>query len=164
MKRDEILLSWGYAVEGVLVAVAYGVMVLAIGDEKLLTVMSDHWPVFSTIAGVLFAAGVAVILYLGQMLDSEFGKYLNWRRADSHYLRGFQIQTVLFLIAGGVPIIATLQSNAWVTHLAWCVFLYACINGVTVVRNTVELVRLRQKFRSEHDSIVAQMDRERSAK
>ena len=139
-------------------------MVLAIGDERLRAVMNDHWPVFSTITGVFFAAGVAVILYLGQILDSEFGKYLNWRRADAHYLRGCQVQTVLFLVASVCPVIATLASYSWVTGVAWCVFLYACINGVTVVRNTVELLGLRQKFRSEYDSIVAQMDSERSAK
>jgi hypothetical protein len=156
MKPDGPVVIWGYAVEALFAGVVYGCMILLIGSDRLVVVMSAHWQVVSTIAGMLFAAGLAAIFYLDRVLDSEFGKYLHWRKADLHYLRAYQIQTVLFLIAAGLPIAAILQNHELVAHLAWCIFLYACINGLTVVQNIVGLVRLRQKFRSEHDAVVSE--------
>jgi hypothetical protein len=43
-------------------------------------------------------------------------------------------------------------------HVVWFVFIYACVNALAVVRNTVEIVHLRQKFQSEYDVISAEIE------
>jgi len=160
MRRDHPIVIWGYLVELLLVGAIYGSLLIVIGRQRLSMVVQNHWQVFSVISGALFTAGVAALLYFAQVLHSEFGKYLNWRNADYHYLRAYQIQAVLFFVAGGVPVAVAFASSDVVKHLAWLVFLYACVNGITVVRNTVELVRLHQKFRSKHDALLAEMKKD----
>ncbi|MDA8086721.1 MAG: hypothetical protein M0Z75_08485 [Nitrospiraceae bacterium] len=160
MKKSSIVISWAYAIELLLVCLIYGSMMIIIGTGRLVGVLQDDWTTFSAIAGGLFAGGLAVLLYIAQMLDSDFGRYLRWRKADNHYLRAYQIQVVLFLIAAGLPIAAAFGKNNIVAHSAWLIFLYALINGLTIVQNTVEIIRLRQKFMAEYDTIKAQMGQE----
>jgi len=160
MKRDGVILTWAYAVEFFLVGAIYGVMLHFAGANKLIEVMEKNWPTFSTIAGVLFASGLAAFLFFAQLLDSEFGKYLKWRKADGHYLRAYQVQVLLFLLAAGIPAALAFGRHDLIGHGAWVVFLYACVNGLTVVRNTVQIVRLRQKFQVEHDAILAEIDKD----
>lgn len=151
------IIYWAYVVELLLVCLIYGIMMVTIGNERLVRVIQDNWATFSTIAGVLFAGGLAVLLYMFQILDSEFGKYLRWQKADGHYLRAYQVQTLLFLIAAGLPVATAFGHNNIIAHSAWLFLLYACVNGITLVQNTVEIVRLRQKFMAEYDAIKTQM-------
>jgi len=160
MRRDDAILRWAYLVELLLVGLIYGGMLVGLGQERLVNVIQNHWQVFSTTAGALFAIGVGAIFYFAQMLEPDFGRYLHWRKADMQYLRAYQIQALLFFAAACTPIAAIVGNNAVVGHVAWIMCLFSCVNGITIVQNTVGLVRLRQKFRSKHDALVAEMKRE----
>lgn len=144
-------LAWGYLVEVILAGILYFVLSWKGFDLKLSKVLHEHWPMLSTIAGVLFAAGLAALIFFAQALDSPFGKYLGWLRADGHYLRVFKFQCLVFLIAAILPGFTELWQDPVIAHASWLLFIYACINGLTLVTNVVDIVRLRQKFLLEHD-------------
>lgn len=160
MKRDRAILTWAYLVEALLVILIYCVMIAFLGHERLVGVIQSYWQVFSATAGGLFAVGVGAVCWFSQMLESDFGKYLHWRKADMQYTRAYQIQTVLFLVTAVAPMTAMFGDNAAAGHVAWITCVYAFVNGITVVQNTVGLVRIRQEFRSKHDAIVTEMTKE----
>ncbi len=151
MSRHRLTILWAYFIELALVLIIYCMMHWRIGSDRLGNVIQENWQAFSTIGGVLFAGGLAALLFVGQLLGTDFGKYMAWRKADRYYLNACKVQTILFLIAAILPFGAALGRIRAIGHAAWVLFLYACVNGITLVVNTVDLVRLRQKFYSEYN-------------
>jgi len=161
MIKDRVLIIWAYILELMITGIIYGTLIRVYGNEFMMDVLENYWRTFTTISGILFGCSVALLIFLGQMLASEFGKYLRWRKADFHYLRAFQIQTMLFFVAAVSPISVALGRNHIIFHGTWLVLLYAGVNGFTVVSNIVGLIRLRQKFRSEYDVFKMQIDEDK---
>jgi len=151
MRKRHWLLSWGYLGEIVLTALLYGLLVLIGLTDQLRAIMLDHWGVVSTISGVLLGIGSGALLFLAQELNSEFGKYLAYLKADTDYLRAFQIQAVVFFLATLTPAVSAFWKDVYAIHFAWVLFIYACLNGLTLLTNVEKIVRLRQKFLIEYD-------------
>jgi hypothetical protein len=149
--RCFLTLAWGYIGEILLTAILYSFFQWYGFGPKLGEVLNGNWPMLSAPAGVLFAAGIGALIFFAQSLDSPFGKYLGYLKADGHYLRAFKLQSLVFLIATLVPVLAEFWRNRVITHVSWLLFLYACINGITLVTNVVDIVKLRQKFLFEYD-------------
>lgn len=152
MKQYRFILFWGYVVELLLVLVVYGIILNYVDRQDLPRIVQDNWGIFCGVSGGLLAIGVTFLIFILQMANSEFGKYLAWRKADVHYWRAYQVQVFLFFLATVMPIIAGLGKSAWAGHAAWIFLLYATVNVLTVIRNTVGLVRLQQTFLAKHDA------------
>ena len=142
MKRDGTILTWAYAVELILVGLLYTLMLHFVGAEKLVNVIEKHWQVFIGIGVAFLAVGIALSIWFWQGLEGEFGKYLKWRKADGHYLRAYQFQVVLFLFATVFPALMAFGRNDLIAHTTWCALVYASVNGLTIVNNTVKIVGL----------------------
>lgn len=149
MKKDTRVVAWSYTVELLFVALAYGGIVVFLGEARVIKIIQEHWSVFSATAGGLFAIGFGAIIYFSQILESDFGKYLHWRKADVTYMHAYQVQAALFFSACGAPAILIFSDYALLAHFAWVVYIYACVNAITIVQNTVALIHLKQKFLSE---------------
>lgn len=159
MKRHRRLKAWGYIVEFIAVGVIYGPILFFAGEKHLDSLLQKNWAACSGIAATLFAAALAGLIYMAQAFASEFGKYLKWLgEADESYIKAYQIQTLLFLMAGIVPPIAAFLKNDIVVHIAWITVLYAVINGMSLIDNTVWLIRMNLKFRVEYDAAMLQED------
>lgn len=151
MKKYTAYIFWAYAVELLLTLIMYGLLLSHIGNAKAVSLICDHWATISKVAVAIVALSGAILLYYYQVLDSEFGKYLSWREADGRFLRVFQFQTVLPLLTLFASVSVSFTKNTLLSHLVWILFLYTCINGLTVIINIGRIVRLKQKFRFHYD-------------
>jgi len=156
VKRHIGSMIWGYLVELLLVGLAYIGLLAAFGEGRLENVVTSHWQTFCVVAGVLLGVGFTGLLFFGNVLQSEFGKYLKWRKADERYLHAYRAQAILFLCAVIAPLAGTFLGYRFMTHVTWIVALYAGVNGLTVIVNTGWLIKLRLKFRWERDAFLAE--------
>lgn len=157
MKQHRRVILWAYGVELLLSGILYALAILLFSSKKIVGIMLENWSLFSTIAGILFAAGIAMLIYVFQFLNSDFGKYLSYKKVDQNYLHSYQMQAILFFIAIGLPVVSFFLKSSLIAHLSWLAAIYAIVNGLTNIRNTVELVKLQQRFILEFERIKAQM-------
>ena len=156
------MLLWGYVVEILLAAFLHGLLLLIVGLSPLATVVGNYWMALSAMAAMLFAAGIAALIYVAQSFNSDFGKYMRYRKADRHYLRAFEFQTLVFLLAGILPVGTLFTSNRGFIHLVSLSFLYALVNGISLVHNMVGLVSLNQKFQFDQAVVASPRDSEKN--
>lgn len=150
MKKYTGYILWAWVKEFILTLILYGLLMLYLGSEKISNIIYSNCETIIIIAAIVSAVSVAILIYY-LSLDSEFGKYLTWRKIDNWFLRAFQFQTIMpFLTACCSLTLLFIKSNV-LSHVILILFLYTCINGVTVIQNICDLYRLKQKFRFEYD-------------
>ena len=154
MKNYRGVILWTYIVEIVLALVVYALILVLIGRENTVSTVYDHWVAISALGGVLLGVAIAALLYYYQTVDSDFGKYLSWRKVDGVLRRIFQLQNVLPFLTLCIPFIATFAKSKAIAHFIALLFIYTCINGLTIIFNIGWVVRLKHKFVVGYDLIM----------
>jgi hypothetical protein len=151
MKKYTGLIFWAYAVEVLLTLLIYGLLLLYMGNAKAVNLIHEHWGVVLTVAGIIFGVSVAILIWYYQVIDSEFGKFLQWRKVDIQMRRVFQFQTILPFVTICVTVSVAVVQLAVLAHILLFLLLYTCLNCVTVILNMGQISHLKQHFRLQYD-------------
>ena len=150
-------LIWVYAVEALAALLIYMASYMHGGDKFLQfsEKIVDEIPVP---AGVFLAIVAAAWLYWGAVQRSEFGKYLNWKKADGIYTAAYSYQITVFVIVLTISCMGKFLP-IWGKHVLCILFLYGLCNMWTIIRNTWWLMKLSSKFQTELNSNGHEMER-----
>ena len=146
---------WAWSGEFLLILISYSLLLCYLGSDQIINIVYEHCKVLSTISGLILGVSVVILICYYQSLDSDFGKYLAWRKVDDQFLRIFQYQTILPFLATVGPFAAVQIKVNILTHFIGILFLYTCINELSVITNIGHIIRLKQKFRREYDSMIS---------
>jgi hypothetical protein len=87
--KSNIISFWGYAIEILGAATAYGLALSCIGAKPLTKFMQDTVEEWDDLTGILFSAALAIWLTFVNIRGGVFGDYLASKRVDIIYSRAF---------------------------------------------------------------------------
>lgn len=151
MKKGFGLICWIWAVEVLLSLTIYATLLFRNSYENIALIAFANWGKLLAISGIILGISVAILIYYYQILDSEFGKYLSWRKVDGLFRNIFQFQTILPLITICWLLMTSLIQSRLLANIIWILFVYTCINSLTLIINIGKIIYLKQKFQSEYD-------------
>ena len=151
MKIFLSLIIWAYLKEAILTICCYLFIFVLVGFEPVVKFIQPLVWELSAIGGLVLGMDIAFWIYFGQGLESEFGKYLLWSKSDIPYMKAYQWQCILSLFAVILPIGMKFIKATWFPHFICLFFIYVFINAITVIGNTFQIMRLKQKFQFEYD-------------
>jgi hypothetical protein len=144
-----VAIGWGYLIELVLAGLFYVMIWWLWGFAAIQTFLDKTATEWATLTGALFTASLAIWLTFVNIRATDFGDYLDSKRAVAVYSAAFITAMVVYL-AGTICLIAVKgSSNIAVGRIGLGLMLYGGINLVTLVRNATGLVRLYGIFRRE---------------
>lgn len=139
-------ICWGYAIEAALASAFYGGTAWVLGGGNVAGFFKKTWIAWSTVCGLVFAAAVAMLVLVVQMMTSEFGGYLSSRSADLVFKKAFAFAVgvaffgvVAFVIAGNI-------GGLLMSHVAAALLFLTVVNLYTMVKNIFILQRLHALF------------------
>ena len=146
IRSYRLLIGYAYLIEFFITMVIYGVSMHYHLGEAIVAVIRRYWQAIATISGLLFGASVAFSIYFAHLQNTEFGRYLRFKKADSHYLSGFRFQSLLFFVMIVLSAFSgIIESLVW-AHMLFVITTYTLINGVTIVQNTYWIAKLNGQY------------------
>lgn len=141
-----MMVFWGYFIELMLAGISYALLITLFGGEVLVAFFKKTWVAWLSVGGLVFAAAIAMLVLVVQMMTSDFGGYLTARSRDGAYKKayGFAVfvsflTLIAFVIAGNVD-------SDHVVHVAGLLLLLMGVNVYTMIRNAFNLQRMHALF------------------
>ncbi len=143
---------WGYFIEVLLLLCIFTLLNILITNQVLCDFVINTSGLFTTLIGAILLFSASFLLIFIRWMTTDFGDYLNWRKADRVYRTSLGYSLFIDMLAFLSLIVLGYAKSAILANVAIILIIYTLINIKTMITNILDLVKLKNYFRREVES------------
>lgn len=152
MKMYTGKIFWGYFIEVLLLLCIFTLLNILITNQVLCDFVINTSGLFTTLIGAILLFSASFLLIFIRWMTTDFGDYLNWRKADRVYRTSLGYSLFIDMLAFLSLIVLGYAKSAILANVAIILIIYTLINIKTMITNILDLVKLKNYFRREVES------------
>jgi len=149
MKKKDKIIIWAYLVEIVAASLLTVLIYLIWSGDLIADFITGTAISLATIFGLLFTVAAALLGILYSQVNSEFGKWLDWKGAYLKYLSALIATIVIFIITTTLLLILNKINYSMIIPITIWFCLLGLIAAISLFKNIYELIKLNLLFNRE---------------